>query len=65
MKIEETYKDGKYDGLWTFWYKNGQKKIEETYKDGKQDGLSTRWYEDGQMMSEKIKDGRLMDWTTW
>jgi hypothetical protein len=28
-------KDGKLDGLRTYWHKNGQKKFEENYKDGK------------------------------
>ena len=39
---EGTYKDGKVDGVWTYWYdrgpfehrQNGQKKVEVTYKDG-------------------------------
>jgi len=33
-KWEGTYKDGKEDGLWTYWDENGQKKSEITYKDG-------------------------------
>ena len=32
------YKDGKVDGSYTFWYKNGQKSYEENYKDGLRDG---------------------------
>ena len=47
-KSEQTYKDGKKDGLWTGWYENGQKWYEENYKNGKEDGLSTTWYENGQ-----------------
>ena len=31
---EETYKDGRPDGLYTGWYENGQKSGEETFKDG-------------------------------
>ena len=30
-----TYKNGKQDGLFTFWHENGQKWEEETWKDGK------------------------------
>ena len=26
--------NGKKDGRWTIWYKNGKKKSEETWKDG-------------------------------
>jgi len=29
------YKDGKQDGLQTWWYSNGQKEAERTFKDGK------------------------------
>ena len=43
---EGTLKDGKQDGLWTWWYKNGKKEGEQTYKD---DELisSKDWNEDG------------------
>ena len=55
---EETYKDGKPDGLQTHWYENGHMKFKETYKDGKKDGLFTQWYENGQMkLKETYKDG--------
>ena len=45
---EGDYKDGKKDGLWTYWYENGQKKREENYKGDKRNGLWTWWYENGQ-----------------
>jgi len=59
--------NGKYDGLWTNWYENGQKSGEFNYKDGKLDGLGTIWYENGLKMLE----GTYMDgssdglWTKW
>jgi antitoxin component YwqK of YwqJK toxin-antitoxin module len=31
---EMTYKYGKEDGKWTWWYENGQKSSEGIYKDG-------------------------------
>ena len=41
-----TYNNGLRDGLWTKWYKNGQKKSEINYKDDKK--ISSRcWYKDG------------------
>ena len=45
-KSEYYYKNGKQDGLWTWWYKNGKKEGEQTYKD---DELisSKDWNEDG------------------
>ena len=59
-KYENTYKDGKEDGLWTKWYENGQKFREGTFKDGKQDGLWTDWYENGQKSYEvTYKDGKF------
>jgi len=32
--LEGTYKDGKWEGLWTGWHDNGQKMFEGTYKKG-------------------------------
>jgi|TARA_R110001592_G_scaffold205167_3_gene455586 antitoxin component YwqK of YwqJK toxin-antitoxin module len=53
---KRTYKNGKLDGLFTSWYKNGQKKKEGTYKVGKRTGLWTNWYENGEKWSEKLMD---------
>ena len=33
-RIEKHYKDGKKEGLWKKWYKNGQLQYEKNYKDG-------------------------------
>ena len=58
--LKGTYKNGKKDGLWTWWYENGQKRRERTFKDGEQDGLWTQWYENGQKDFENLwKDGKL------
>jgi antitoxin component YwqK of YwqJK toxin-antitoxin module len=32
-KVEGNPKDGKLEGLWTYWYENGQKNSELNYKD--------------------------------
>ena len=45
-------RDGKQDGKWTEWDKNGQITSEKNYKDGKQDGKWTQWHEKGQKKSE-------------
>ena len=65
--FEETWKDGKPDGKWTYWYGNGQKREEGTYKDDKEDGLFTEWYENGQKIREvtyknEKKDGLSTYW---
>ena len=60
--IEEYYKDGKLNGLSTWWYENGQKECEIHYKDEKLNGLSTCWYENGQIEGEGFfKDGIQVD----
>ena len=59
---EEYYKDGKENGLSTWWYENGQKEYENHYKDGKLNGLSTWWCENGQIECEGFfKDGTEVD----
>ena len=59
-KGEGNYKEGKQDGLWTWWDENGKKKREGNYKEGKLDGLWTHWYENGQKKSEgTVKEGKL------
>jgi len=52
-------KNGKKEGKWTYWFKNGQKRYESTYKDGKvADGKDIAWYSNGQKMYEfNYKDG--------
>ena len=65
--LKGTYKNGKKDGLWTWWYENGQKESEGTYKDDKLEGLSTNWYENGQKWYELTnKDGEFDGlYTNW
>jgi len=41
-----TYKNGKQDGLFTFWHENGQKKGRGTFKDGETISQEC-WDEDG------------------
>ena len=45
-EYEGSYKDGKRDGLWTWWYENGQKMYEKTFKDGYKISEEC-WDEDG------------------
>ena len=61
-KEEGSFKDGKEDGLKTWWYENGQKMSESSYKDGILDGLWTNWYKNGQKKIERTyKDGKLFN----
>ena len=53
------FKDGKMEGLHTWWHENGQKMGEGTAKDGKPDGLYMLWHENGQKKQESTyKDGK-------
>ena len=52
QKIEVNYKDGKENGLWTWWYKTGQKKSEKHFIDGKENGITLDWYENGHKQYE-------------
>ena len=60
QKKEETnYKDGKKDGVFTFWFENGQKKLEGKFKNGKDVGLWTGWHKNGQKGLEwNLKNGK-------
>ncbi len=41
--------NGKKDGLWTWWFENGQKKSEPIWKDG--EFISSKsWNEDGSVV---------------
>jgi antitoxin component YwqK of YwqJK toxin-antitoxin module len=63
---KETFKDGKRDGLGTWWYENGQKFSEGTYKDGSSDGLWNYWYENGEREMERTyKDGEMISSKRW
>mgnify|MGYP000218101413 CR=1 FL=1 len=60
-------KDGKKEGKWISWYKNGNKEGEGTFKDGKEDGLWTYWWKNGKKESEgTFKDGKEDGlWSRW
>ena len=63
---EVNFKDGKQDGLWTWWNENGQKEEEENWKDGMEDGLWTKWHWNGQKYKEvTYKDGKKDGLETW
>lgn len=44
------YVDGKQDGLWTTWHKNGQMKEEGHFDRGIKTGTWIEWYPDGEIM---------------
>jgi antitoxin component YwqK of YwqJK toxin-antitoxin module len=40
------------DGVWTYWYENGQKKKEVTFENGKKNGKMTVWDIDRSILNE-------------
>ena len=65
-KIESHYKNGKKDGLWIHWYKNGQKKNEGNFKNDIKDGLWNFWYENGQIEMEVTHiHGKIISRICW
>lgn len=55
------------NGLWTQWYKNGQKTFYQNQKNGEYDGPFTYWFENGNIdMKGFYKDGKEDGlWTGW
>ena len=55
---EGNLKNGKKDGMWTWWHDNGQKKEVLYYKDGKIiNGIKFDYYKSGQIFSKIIYSG--------
>lgn len=60
------YKDGKFDGSYTEWHPDGQKKREESYKNGIPHGSFTEWHESGQKKLTYISENGITAGTvTW
>ena len=76
---EGTYKDGRQDGVWTWWYEDGKKIGEGSYLNGDgtdlgyrgvprygRDGKWTFWYENGQKYTEgTYKNGEYISPKYW
>ena len=58
-KSEESYANGKSDGLKTFWYKDGNIMQKMNYKEGKLHGSNIMWLNNGKKYFEiNSKNGR-------
>ena len=53
--------DGLMDGLWIWYYKNGNKESQRNYKNGELEGVKTEWYESGNKKSEVKYDNGYRD----
>ena len=50
ISADETWKEGKKDGLSARWFSNGMKMYERNYSEGRWHGTVTRWWPNGQKM---------------
>ena len=59
--VKGNYKDGKEEGVYERYYKNGQLEEKGTYKYGKLDGIWEYYFDDG-MLWKKVtwKNGKLI-----
>ena len=58
-KTQGTFRNGKKDGPYVRYHKNGQLFLKTNYKDGKRDGPYIRYYDNGRLSSKgKQKDGK-------
>ncbi len=62
-----SYRHGKREGRWVYYYPNGQKEATGAYRNGQEHGLWTFWYEDGRKQGTgTYVDGRMDGkWAFW
>ncbi len=65
--MSQEYVDGKKEGQWILFYKNGQMQKRGSTKNGKEQGKANEWYENGQMKYDQNyvdgkKDGKWLSW---
>ena len=67
LKSEGHLLNGKEEGVWIYWYLNGQQSAEGLYVNGLKDGLWILWYENGQKFMEchYTKGQKSGTWTIW
>lgn len=64
--IKGQLKDGEKDGLWTWWYSDGQKKRETNFTKGKKEGLTLYWHPNGVKAKELMyKNDKNIDQKLW
>src|SRR5688500_18058120 len=66
-QIKGKLKNEKRNGLWTYWYPNGNKWSECEYKEGLKHGRTTVWYENGKKRYEGYytEDKKSGEWKYW
>jgi len=61
---EGSYQDDRREGLWTFWYPNGQTREEGHFRNGVRTGMWVEWYPNGDILwkGEYKKGIRQIEW---
>jgi antitoxin component YwqK of YwqJK toxin-antitoxin module len=57
--------DGNKEGVWTFFYPDGQKMAEEHYSAGELEGWATAYYPGGKLMSKEFWKKDLQEDSAW
>ena len=59
LKSEQSYINGKLEGIGKGYYESGKLQWEETYKNGKLEGIAKGYYESGKLQAEaNFKNGK-------
>jgi antitoxin component YwqK of YwqJK toxin-antitoxin module len=67
IHVESTWRDGRLDGPWVQFHRDGRKAAEGRYRAGEKHGPWTYWFEGGQVSEEVAFDmgrrhGRFVQW---
>lgn len=64
--MKGAFQNGKKEGLWVWWYSDGQKKRETIYKNNKKEGLTIYWHRNGVKSKEIVfKANKNIDQKLW
>jgi antitoxin component YwqK of YwqJK toxin-antitoxin module len=67
VRTRRHYKEGKLEGLWTGWHRNGAKQIEFSWGNGYPIGRSISWHENGKISETgNYQSGKMHgEWITY
>lgn len=64
--MKGSFENGKKQGLWVWWYSDGEKKRETSYENNKKEGLTIYWHKNGVKSKEIIyKNNKNIEQKLW
>jgi antitoxin component YwqK of YwqJK toxin-antitoxin module len=63
VQINQYTHDGKQDGIWEYYWDNGQLKGRGSFKNGKKEGIWERYHKNGSLRTKELYDNDLRDGT--